>query len=82
MITSNRILKIVIFPVIFFFFYSGFLHAQQAKYIFYFISDGMGMTHVAVTEAFLASQKNEIGFERLSFTKFPTSGIFNVESNK
>ncbi|HNV49584.1 MAG: alkaline phosphatase [Bacteroidales bacterium] len=77
MITSNRILKIVIFPVIFFFFYSGFLHAQQAKYIFYFISDGMGMTHVAVTEAFLASQKNEIGFERLSFTKFPTTGFAN-----
>lgn len=36
--------------------------AQQAKYVFYFIGDGMGFTHIATTEAYLAAIKGENGF--------------------
>jgi len=51
------------------------LEAQQAKYVFYFIGDGMGLTHVAATEAYLAASKREIGFEKLNFSNFPTTGF-------
>lgn len=49
--------------------------SQQAKYVFFFIGDGMGLAHVAATEAYLASKENKIGFEKLSFTKFPVAGL-------
>ncbi|MBE0637346.1 MAG: alkaline phosphatase [Bacteroidales bacterium] len=53
------------------------LWAQQAKYVFYFIGDGMGMTHVAVTEAYIAAAQRETGFTKLSFSEFPTTGVAN-----
>ena len=51
------------------------LFSQQAKYVFFFIGDGMGLAHVAATEAYLASREDKIGFEKLSFTKFPVVGL-------
>ncbi len=48
--------------------------APQAKYVFYFIGDGMGLAQVALTEAWLAHTEDEIGFEKLSFTEFPVLG--------
>jgi len=50
------------------------IDAQQAKYVFYFIGDGMGPAHVALTEAYLAASEDKIGFEKLSFTDFPATG--------
>lgn len=47
---------------------------QQAKYVFYFIGDGMGLAQVALAEAWLADSADEIGFEKLSFTDFPVMG--------
>lgn len=47
---------------------------QKAKYVFYFIGDGMGYQHVTATQAYLAALKDEIGNEHLSFTKFPITG--------
>lgn len=41
---------------------------KKAKYVFYFIGDGMGFSHVAVTEAFNATEKGVIGSEPLTFT--------------
>jgi alkaline phosphatase len=52
----------------------SYLQAQQAKYVFYFIGDGMGPAHVALTEAYLAATEDEIGFQKLSFTDFPATG--------
>ena len=51
------------------------VQAQHAKYVFYFIGDGMGLTHVAATEAYLAANENEMGFKKLSFTDFPATGF-------
>ena len=46
----------------------------QAKYVFYFIGDGMGLAQVALAEAWLADSTDVIGFEKLSFTEFPVLG--------
>jgi len=44
----------------------------QAKYVFYFIGDGMGVNQVNGTEMYQAeSQKGLIGVEPLLFTQFP-----------
>ncbi|MDO4510726.1 MAG: alkaline phosphatase [Bacteroidales bacterium] len=45
--------------------------AQQAKYVFYFIGDGMGLNQINTTEYYLASVKGQWGFDRLSFADFP-----------
>lgn len=49
--------------------------SQQAKYVFFFIGDGMGLAHVAATEAYLGSKQDNIGFEKLNFTQFPAVGL-------
>jgi alkaline phosphatase len=49
--------------------------SQQAKYVFYFIGDGMGISHIGATEAYLAAETGEAGFGRLSFTQFPVNGL-------
>lgn len=45
--------------------------AQQAKYVFYFIGDGMGVNQVNGTEMYLAEQEGHIGVKPLLFTAFP-----------
>ncbi len=47
---------------------------KQAKYVFYFIGDGMGATHVAAAEAYLAQERGVIGMDPLCFTQFPVMG--------
>ena len=48
---------------------------KQAKYVFYFIGDGMGFTHVAAAEAYQAQERGVIGMDPLSFTQFPVLGV-------
>ncbi len=44
----------------------------QAKYVFYFIGDGMGVNQVNGTEMYLADKnENRIGVQPLLFTQFP-----------
>ena len=45
-----------------------------------FIGDGMGFSHVSLTEAYLATEKGEIGSEPLEFSKFPVLGIATTYS--
>ena len=46
----------------------------QAKYVFYFIGDGMGVNQVNGTEMFQAELQNgRIGVEPLLFTQFPVA---------
>ena len=47
---------------------------KHAKYVFYFIGDGMGSTHVAAAEAYLAQERGVIGMDPLCFTQFPVMG--------
>ena len=54
---------------------SGMTYAQQAKYVFYFIGDGMGVNQVNGTEMYLAEQEGRIGIKPLLFTTFPVAGM-------
>ena len=46
-----------------------------AKYVFFFIGDGMGVNHVHGAEMWAGSQKGKIGVEPMLFTSFPYSGL-------
>ena len=50
-------------------------YAQQAKYVFYFIGDGMGVNQVNGTEMFLAEKEGRIGIKPLLFASFPVAGV-------
>ena len=54
---------------------SGMAYAQQAKYVFYFIGDGMGVNQVNGTEMYLAEQEGRIGVKSLLFTSFPVASM-------
>ena len=53
---------------------------KDAKYVFYFIGDGMGFSHVALTEAYLAASEDKIGSLPLGFSQFPTMGMVATHS--
>ncbi len=53
---------------------------NKAKYVFFFIGDGMGISHVAITEAYKATKKGKIGSEPLLFTQFPYYGVATTYS--
>lgn len=48
---------------------------QQAKYVFYFIGDGMGVNQVQLTEFYRAAEQGKLGTESLVFTQFPVATI-------
>lgn len=53
----------------------------KAKYVFYFIGDGMGVNQVNGTEMYLAeSQEGRIGVEPLTFTQFPVVNMASTFS--
>lgn len=54
---------------------SAMAYAQQAKYVFYFIGDGMGVNQVNATEMYLAEKEGRIGTKQLLFGSFPMAGI-------
>lgn len=54
--------------------------AQQAKYVFYFIGDGMGVNQVNGTETYLAALEGRIGVTSLLFTQFPTVALATTYS--
>jgi alkaline phosphatase len=47
----------------------------QAKYVFYFIGDGMGINQVNVTEAYLSALKGGRGSASLLMTGFPVASM-------
>lgn len=48
--------------------------SAEAKYIFYFIGDGMGANQVMMTEMYLAEIEGRIGRTELAMTQLPVSG--------
>lgn len=46
-------------------------YAQQAKYVFYFIGDGMGVNQVQGTELYRGELEGKIGITPIGFTQFP-----------
>ena len=57
-----------------------FVDAQRAKYVFYFIGDGMGVNQVNGAETYLAAIKGRIGIEPMLFTEFPHMGFVTTYS--
>lgn len=54
---------------------------KRPKYVFYFIGDGMGFSHIALTEAYLATEKGSVpGSVSLGFTQFPVMGMATTYS--
>lgn len=53
---------------------------RQAKYVFLFIGDGMGLAQVATAEAYLANNNGEIGSQALNFSQFPVLGTITTYS--
>lgn len=53
---------------------------DRAKYVFLFIGDGMGATHVAVTESYLSYKAGKLGGEQLLMTQFPYYGTATTHS--
>ncbi|MDR2694111.1 MAG: alkaline phosphatase [Chitinispirillales bacterium] len=51
-----------------------------AKYVFLFIGDGMGLSHVAAAEAFLSAASDRVGNAELSFTRFAAGGLVSTFS--
>lgn len=51
------------------------VNAQQAKYVFYFIGDGMGVNQVNATEMYMAANQGRIGYEPLLFASFPVATV-------
>ena len=52
----------------------------QAKYVFYFIGDGMGINEVNLTEAYLSKMKGERGSASLQMTCFPVASMASTHS--
>ena len=52
----------------------------KAKYVFYFIGDGMGANQVNAAETYLGAMQGRIGIEELCFPSFPYSAFVNTHS--
>ena len=50
-------------------------YAQQAKYVFYFIGDGMGVNQVQGTELYRGELEGKIGITPILFTQFPYATV-------
>ena len=53
----------------------------RVKYVFLFIGDGMGLSQVSLTQAYLSAVEGETGMKSLNFTEFPVTGLMDTYSN-
>ena len=61
-----------------------YLQAQEAKYVFYFIGDGMGVNQVLGTEYYQKAATGELGITPLCFASFPyatTASTYSTSSD-
>lgn len=72
-------MKKILLLIIFTLFCVGEILAQ-AKYVFYFIGDGMGVNQVNATEMYKAEVEGKIGTSPLLFTQFPIAGLATTYS--
>lgn len=54
--------------------------APKAKYVFFFIGDGMGVNQVNATETYLAALEGRIGIKPICFASFPWVALVNTQS--
>ena len=53
----------------------GMQSEKKAKYVFYFIGDGMGFSHISLAEGYLATKEGKIANNPLCFSQFPVMGM-------
>ncbi|MDR2937942.1 MAG: alkaline phosphatase [Prevotellaceae bacterium] len=70
----KKILLVLIFAL------SATLGFAQAKYVFFFIGDGMGFGAVSLTEDYLAAKEGKHGSKNLTFSDFPVTGFATTYS--
>ena len=58
----------------------GAMAQGRAKYVFYFIGDGMGVNQVNAAETYLGHLDGRIGIQELCFPSFPYVGLVNTQS--
>lgn len=58
----------------------GLLAEGRAKYVFFFIGDGMGLNQVHLASTYLAAQEGRIGTAPMCITSFPYTGFINTSS--
>ena len=58
----------------------GAMAEGRAKYVFYFIGDGMGVNQVNAAESYLAAVEGRIGIKELCFPSFPYSAYVTTYS--
>lgn len=68
------------FYLILFLMLASLMQAQQAKYVFYFIGDGMGVNQVNGTEMYLGELEGNIQAKPLLFATFPVTGMATTYS--
>lgn len=73
-------MKRILFISTFVFMFAISVLAQQAKYVFYFIGDGMGVNQVLSTEMYQSELNGEIGVSPLVFSQFPYATIAHTFS--
>lgn len=66
--------------IVLLFLFAGAVMAQKAKYVFYFIGDGMGVNQVNGTETYYAALEGRIGVKPLCFTQFPYAALVTTYS--
>lgn len=59
----------------------AFAKEKKAKYVFYFIGDGMGVNQVNGTEMYRAEIEGRIGLKPLDFTQFPVVNFATTYSS-
>lgn len=69
-----------IFSLLLLFILSTGAWAERAKYVFYFIGDGMGVNQVNGTETYMAALEGRIGVTPLCFTQFPYAAFVTTYS--
>lgn len=57
-------------------------YAEQARYVFLFIGDGMGVSQARAAEVYKAALKGEAGVEKLNFSAFPAQGMTSTHSSE
>ena len=63
------------------FFFESCNETRQAKYVFYFIGDGMGVNQVNGTEMYLAELDSVVGVKGLNFASFPIRNYVTTYSS-
>lgn len=75
---KNSIKIVALFSILLFLSFSGcdnVVNQPKAKFVFYFIGDGMGIQQINAAQAFLASNQELMMDSSLSITEFPVVGL-------